>query len=98
MCGPWRRRRSGLCPRQEQRDVLDQLLANMGDTELNARMMALTEEEEPLKAKIAKVRQLIQKITVENAGIIYVHFRDSGWCWSTVCNKGNRREEQWRFL
>ena len=59
---------------REQNDVHDWLLANMGDAELNASMMVLTEEEEPLKAKIAKVRQFIQKITVENAGIIYVHF------------------------
>ena len=35
---------------QEQNDVLDRLLANMGDAELNASMMVLTEEEEPLKA------------------------------------------------
>lgn len=62
---------------QEQNDVLDWLLANMGDAELNARMMALTEKEETLKAKIAEVWHFIQKITVENAGIIYVHFRDS---------------------
>lgn len=62
---------------REQNDVLDRLLASMGDAELNASMMVLTEEEEPLKVKIAKVRQFIQKITVENAGIIYIHFRDS---------------------
>ena len=43
---------------QEQNDVLDRLLANMGDTELNARMMALTKEKEALKAKIAEVRQV----------------------------------------
>ena len=43
---------------QEQNDVLDRLLANMGDAELNAGMMALTKEKESLKAKIAEVRQV----------------------------------------
>ena len=98
---------------QEQNDVLDRLLVNMGDAELNARMLALTKEKETLKAKIAEVRQVevsaeeqaarhrrmweslqeraegytefdeelvrqfIQKITVENAETIRVHFRDS---------------------
>ena len=98
---------------QEQNDVLDWLLANMGDAELNARMMALTKEKESLKAKIAEVRQVevsveeqaarhrqmweslqecaegytefdeelvrwfIQKVTVENAETIRIHFRDS---------------------
>ena len=49
---------------QEQNDVLDWLLANMGDAELNARMMALTKEKESLKAKIAEVRQV--EVSVEN--------------------------------
>ena len=85
----------------------------MGDTELNARMLALTKEKEALKARIAEVRkvevsaeeqaarhrqmweslqecaegytkfdeelvrQFIQKITVENAETIHIHFRDS---------------------
>lgn len=98
---------------QEQSDVLDRLLANMADAELNARMKALTDEKEALKAQILKVqqkevsmaeqaakrqqmwdslkecsagytefddefvRQIIQKITVENAGTIRIHFRDS---------------------
>ena len=98
---------------EEQNDVLDRLLANMGDAELNTWMMALTKEKEALKAKIAEVRQVevgaeeqaarhrrmweslqecaegytefdeelvrrfIQKITVENAETIRVHFRDS---------------------
>lgn len=98
---------------REQNDVLDRLLANMGDAELNARMLALTKEKEALKAKIAEVRRVevsaeeqairhrrmweslqecaegytefeeelvrrfIQKITVENAETIRVHFRDS---------------------
>ena len=98
---------------QEQNDVLDRLLANMGDAELNARMLALTKEKETLKAKMAKVRQVevgaeeqaarhrrmweslqecaegytefdqelvrrfIQKVTVEDAETIRVHFRDS---------------------
>ena len=98
---------------QEQNDVLDRLLANMGDAELNARMLALTKEKETLKAKIAEVqqvevsveeqaarhrrmweslqecaegytefdeelvRQFIQKVTVENAETIRIHFRDS---------------------
>ena len=43
---------------QEQNDVLDRLLTNMGDAELNARMLALTKEKEALKAKIAEVRQV----------------------------------------
>ena len=98
---------------REQNDVLDRLLANMGDAELNARMLALTKEKEALKAKIAEVRRVevsaeeqairhrrmweslqecvegyaefeeelvrrfIQKITIENAETIRVHFRDS---------------------
>ena len=98
---------------QEQSDVLDRLLANMADAELNARMKALTDEKEVLKAQILKVqqkevsmaeqaakrqqmwdslmecsagytefddefvRQIIQKITVEDAETIRVHFRDS---------------------
>ena len=98
---------------REQNDVLDRLLANMGDAELNARMLPLTKEKEALKAKIAEVRRVevsaeeqairhrrmweslqecvegyaefeeelvrrfIQKITVENAETIRVHFRDS---------------------
>ena len=98
---------------QEQSDVLDRLLANMADTELNARMKALTDEKEALKAQILKVqqkeasmteqaakrqqmwdslmecsagytefddefvRQIIQKITVEDAETIHIHFRDS---------------------
>ena len=98
---------------QEQSDVLDRLLANMADAELNARMKALTDEKEALKAQILKVqqkevsmaeqaakrqqmwdslkecsagytefddefvRQIIRKITVEDAETIHVHFRDS---------------------
>ena len=98
---------------QEQSDVLDRLLANMVDAELNARMKALTDEKEALKAQILKVqqkevsmaeqaakrqqmwdslkecsagytefddefvRQIIRKITVEDAETIHVHFRDS---------------------
>ena len=98
---------------QEQSDVLDRLLANMADAELNARMKALTDEKEALKAQIADaqqaeadleeqaarrrqmwdsimecaagytefdnelVRQVIQKITVEDAETIHIHFRDS---------------------
>ena len=98
---------------REQSDVLDRLLVNMADTELNARMKALTEEKESLKAQIADaqqaeadleeqaarrrqmwdsimecaagytefdnelVRQVIQKITVEDAETIRIHFRDS---------------------
>ena len=42
---------------QEQSDVLDRLLANMADAELNARMKALTDEKEALKAQILKVQQ-----------------------------------------
>ena len=98
---------------QEQSEVLDRLLANMADAELNARMKALTDEKEALKAQILKVqqkevsmaeqaakrqqmwdslmecsagytefddefvRQIIQKITVEDAETIHIHFRDS---------------------
>lgn len=98
---------------REQSDVLDRLLVNMADTELNARMKALTEEKEALKAQIADaqqaeadleeqaarrrqmwdsimecaagytefdnelVRQVIQKITVEDAETIRIQFRDS---------------------
>ena len=85
----------------------------MVDAELNARMKALTDEKEALKAQILKVqqkeasmaeqaakrqqmwdnlkecsagytefddefvRQITQKITVEDAETIHVHFRDS---------------------
>ena len=98
---------------REQSDVLDRLLVNMADTELNARMKALTDEKESLKAQIADaqqaevdleeqaarrrqmwdsimecaagytefdnelVRQVLQKITVEDAETIHIHFRDS---------------------
>ena len=98
---------------REQSDVLDRLLVNVADTELNARMKALTDEKESLKAQIADaqqaevdleeqvarrrqmwdsimecaagytefdnelVRQVIQKITVEDAETIHIHFRDS---------------------
>ena len=98
---------------REQSDVLDRLLVNMADTELNARMKALTDEKESLKAQIADaqqaevdleeqaarrrqmwdsimecaagytefdnelVRQVIQKITVEDAETIRIQFRDS---------------------
>ena len=98
---------------REQSDVLDRLLVNMADTELNARMKALTDEKESLKAQIADaqqaetdleeraakrrqmwdsimecaagytefdnelVRQVIQKITVEDAETIHIHFRGS---------------------
>ncbi len=98
---------------REQSDLLDRLLANMADAELNARMKALTDEKEALKAQILKVqqkevsmveqaakrqqmwdslkecsagytefddefvRQIIRKITVEDAETIHVHFRDS---------------------
>lgn len=98
---------------REQSDVLDRLLVNMADTELNARMKALTDEKESLKAQIADaqqaevdleeqaarrrqmwdsimecaagytefdnelVRQVIQKITVEDVETIHIHFRDS---------------------
>ena len=97
----------------EQADLLDMLLANMADTDLNARMKALTDEKEALKAQILKVqqkevsmaeqaakrqqmwdsliecnegytefddefvRQIIQKITVEDAETIRIHFQDS---------------------
>ncbi len=89
------------------------LLFNMADTELNARMKALTDEKASLKAQILEaqqaevdleeqvakrqqmwdsmiecsagytefddefVRQIIQKITVEDADTIRIHFRDS---------------------
>ena len=43
---------------REQNDVLDRLLASMGDAELNASMLALTKEKEALKAKIAEVRRV----------------------------------------
>ena len=98
---------------REQSDVLDRLLVNMADTELNARMKALTDEKESLKAQIADaqqaevdleeqaarrrqmwdsliecsegytefddefIRQIIQKITVEDADTIRIQFRDS---------------------
>lgn len=98
---------------REQSDVLDRLLVNMADTELNARMKALTDEKESLKAQIVDaqqaendleeqaarrwqmwdsitecaagytefdnelVRQVIPKITVEDAESIRIQFRDS---------------------
>ena len=98
---------------REQSDLLDRLLENMADAELNARMKALTDEKEALKAQILKVqqkvvsmaeqaakrqqmwdsimecsagytefddefvRQIIQKITVEDEETIRIHFRDS---------------------
>ena len=97
----------------EQSDLLDRLLENMGDAELNAKMKALTDEKESLKAQMLDaqqmevsleeqaarhqqmwdsimecsagytefddefVRQIIQKITVEDEEIIRIHFRDS---------------------
>ena len=99
--------------RREQSDLLDRLLENMGDAELNAKMKALTDEKESLKAQILDtqqmevsleeqaarhqqmwdsimecsagytefddefVRQIIQKITVEDEETIRIHFRDS---------------------
>ena len=98
---------------REQSDLLDRLLENMGDAELNAKMKALTDEKESLKAQILDtqqmevsleeqaarhqqmwdsimecsagytefddefVRQIIQKITVEDEETIHIHFRDS---------------------
>ena len=98
---------------REQCELLDLLLANMADTELNARMKALTDEKGSLKSQILEaqqeevslveqaaqrqqmwdslmecsvgytefddefVRQIIQKITVEDAETIRIHFRDS---------------------
>lgn len=98
---------------REQSDLLDRLLENMGDAELNAKMKALTDEKESLKAQILDarqmevsleeqatrhqqmwdsimecsagytefadefVRQIIQKITVEDEETIRIHFRDS---------------------
>ena len=98
---------------REQSDLLDRLLENMGDAELNAKMKALTDEKESLKAQILDarqmevsleeqatrhqqmwdsimecaagytefdnelVRQVIQKITVEDAETIRIQFRDS---------------------
>ena len=98
---------------REQSDLLDRLLVNMGDAELNAKMKALTDEKESLKAQILDarqmevsleeqatrhqqmwdsimecsagytefadefVRQIIQKITVEDEETIRIHFRDS---------------------
>lgn len=98
---------------QEQNSLLDRLLENMGDAELNAKMKALTDEKESLKAQILDtqqmevsleeqaarhqqmwdsimecsagytefddefVRQIIQKITVEDEETIRIHFRDS---------------------
>ena len=97
----------------EQADLLDMLLANMADTDLNARMKALTDEKASLKEQILEtqqeevgleeqvakrqqmwdsliecsegytefddefVRQIIQKITVEDADTIRIQFRDS---------------------
>ena len=96
-----------------RQEVCPDVLANMADAELNARMKALTDEKEALKAQILKVqqkevsmaeqaakrqqmwdslmecsagytefddefvRQIIQKITVEDADTIRIHFRDS---------------------
>ena len=98
---------------REQSDLLDRLVENMGDAELNAKMKALTDEKESLKAQILDarqmevsleeqatrhqqmwdsimecsagytefadefVRQIIQKITVEDEETIRIHFRDS---------------------
>lgn len=98
---------------REQSDLLDRLLENMGDAKLNAKMKALTDEKESLKAQILDarqmevsleeqatrhqqmwdsimecsagytefadefVRQIIQKITVEDEETIRIHFRDS---------------------
>ena len=98
---------------REQSDLLDRLLENMGDAELNAKMKALTDEKESLKAQILDarqmevsleeqatrhqqmwdsimecsagytefadefVRQIIQKITVEDEETIRIDFRDS---------------------
>ena len=98
---------------REQSELLDRLLENMGDAELNAKMKALTDEKESLKAQILDarqmevsleeqatrhqqmwdsimecsagytefadefVRQIIQKITVEDEETIRIHFRDS---------------------
>ena len=98
---------------REQSDLLDRLLENMGDAELNAKMKALTDEKESLKAQILDarqmevsleeqatrhqqmwdsimecsagytefadefVRQIIQKITVEDEETLRIHFRDS---------------------
>lgn len=98
---------------REQSDLLDRLLENMGDAELNAKMKALTDEKESLKAQILDarqmevsleeqatrhqqmwdsimecsagytefadefIRQIIQKITVEDEETIRIHFRDS---------------------
>ena len=98
---------------REQSGLLDRLLENMGDAELNAKMKALTDEKESLKAQILDarqmevsleeqatrhqqmwdsimecsagytefadefVRQIIQKITVEDEETIRIHFRDS---------------------
>lgn len=98
---------------REQSDLLDRLLENMGDAELNAKIKALTDEKESLKAQILDarqmevsleeqatrhqqmwdsimecsagytefadefVRQIIQKITVEDEETIRIHFRDS---------------------
>ena len=98
---------------REQSDLLDRVLENMGDAELNAKMKALTDEKESLKAQILDarqmevsleeqatrhqqmwdsimecsagytefadefVRQIIQKITVEDEETIRIHFRDS---------------------
>ena len=98
---------------REQSDLLDRLLENMGDADLNAKMKALTDDKESLKAQILDaqqmevsleeqaarhqqmwdsimecsagytkfddefVRQIIQKITVEDEETIRIHFRDS---------------------
>ena len=43
---------------REQSDLLDRLLENMGDAELNAKMKALTDEKESLKAQILDARQM----------------------------------------
>ena len=43
---------------REQSDLLDRLLENMGDAELNAKMKALTDEKESLKAQILDAQQI----------------------------------------
>ena len=43
---------------REQSDLLDRLLENMGDAELNAKMKALTDEKESLKAQILYTQQM----------------------------------------
>ena len=101
------------CAAIRQEVCPDVLAMNMGDAELNAKMKALTDEKESLKAQILDtqqmevsleeqaarhqqmwdsimecsagytefddefVRQIIQKITVEDEETIRIHFRDS---------------------